>query len=154
MYLTTYFDYRIISSTIIKAVKTIANVPCIESSSSGAQPNYPFATFTVTSPHITNQHDAEGSQFELVLSLTYHDTSSINVLNIAKMTESFLGSEKSKKMFAEKGIVVVSIDGFSKRDNFISIDFERSAGFDVRLRVAETFVDDIDPIENIIIGGS
>lgn len=151
MLLTNYFDYRVITSSIIKAVKTITGLPCIESSSAGKQPPYPFATFTITNPQIINQHDAEGSQFEVVVSLTYHDSSSISVLNLAKMTESFFGSDKGRKLFNEKAIAVVRTENANKRDNFISIDFERSAGFDVRLRVAETFVDDIPNIDNIII---
>ena len=149
--MTTYFDYKIITSSLIKAVKQATGVVCIEGNSSAQQPPYPFATFTITSPRIVNQHDTEGSQFEVVVSLTYHDSSSISVLNLAKRCESFFGSHSGRTIFSEKNIVVVDIDNFDKRDNFISIDFERTAGFDVTLRVAETFVDDVPNIDNIII---
>lgn len=149
--MTTYFDYKIITSSLIKAVKQATGVVCIEGNSSAQQPAYPFATFTITSPHIVNQHDAEGSQFEVVVSLTYHDSSSISALNLAKRCESFFGSHNGRTIFSEKNVVVVDIDNFDKRDNFISIDFERAAGFDVTLRVAETFVDDVPNIDNIII---
>lgn len=149
--MTAYFDYKIITSSLIKAVKQATGVVCIEGNSSAQQPTYPFATFTITSPHIVNQHDAEGSQFEVVVSLTYHDSSSISVLNLAKRCESFFGSHTGRTIFSEKNVVVVDIDNFDKRDNFISIDFERTAGFDVTLRVAETFVDDVPNIDNIII---
>lgn len=149
--MTAYFDYKIITSSLIKAVKQATGVVCIEGNSSAQQPTYPFATFTITSPRIINQHDAEGSQFEVVVSLTYHDSSSISVLNLAKRCESFFGSHNGRTIFSEKNVVVVDIDNFDKRDNFISIDFERTAGFDVTLRVAETFVDDVPNIDNIII---
>lgn len=149
--MTTYFDYKIITSSLIKAVKQATGVVCIEGNSSAQQPTYPFATFTITSPRVVNQHDAEGSQFEVVVSLTYHDSSSISVLNLAKRCESFFGSHTGSTTFLEKNVVVVDIDNFDKRDNFISIDFERTAGFDVTLRVAETFVDDVPNIDNIII---
>lgn len=149
--MTTYFDYKIITSSLIKAVKQATGVVCIEGNSSAQQPAYPFATFTITSPRIVNQHDTEGSQFEVVVSLTYHDSSSISVLNLAKRCESFFGSHTGRTIFLEKNVVVVDIDNFDKRDNFISIDFERTAGFDVTLRVAETFVDDVPNIDNIII---
>lgn len=149
--MTTYFDYKIITSSLIKAVKQATGVVCIEGNSSAQQPAYPFATFTITSPRVVNQHDTEGSQFEVVVSLTYHDSSSISVLNLAKRCESFFGSHTGRTIFSEKNVVVVDIDNFDKRDNFISIDFERTAGFDVTLRVAETFVDDVPNIDNIII---
>lgn len=73
------------------------------------------------------------------------------MLNLAKRCESFFGSHNGRTIFSEKNVVVVDIDNFDKRDNFISIDFERTAGFDVTLRVAETFVDDVPGIDNIII---
>lgn len=149
--MTAYFDYKIITSSLIKAVKQATGVVCIEGNSRAQQPPYPFATFTITSPRVVNQHDAEGSQFEVVVSLTYHDSSSISVLNLAKRCESFFGSHNGRTIFSEKNVVVVDIDNFDKRDNFISIDFERTAGFDVTLRVAETFVDDVPSIDNIII---
>lgn len=152
--MSSYFKYVTITAPLIKAVKQATGCICIEHNSSGEQPAYPFATYSITSPEITNQHDKEGSQFEVALSLTFHDSSSINVLNIAKMCESFFDSQKGRAIFAERDVVLAYTENFERRDNFISIDYERLAGFDVRLRVAETFVDDIDTIENIKIGGN
>ncbi|WP_437178077.1 phage neck terminator protein [Heyndrickxia coagulans] len=50
---------------------------------------------------------------------------------------------------ADNGIALVDITGISSRDNFISIDYERTIGFDVRLLAKDTFTDDsVDTIQS------
>ena len=151
MHLVEYFDYKVITSSLIKAVKTLTSYPCIEANSTGEQPPYPFATFTITSPKITIQQDDDNAPFELTVSLTWHDTSSLSVLNLAKKCESFFKSSEGRSIFSEKNVVIVDVMDFDRRDNFISIEYERSAGFDILMRVQDPHVDDIDGIENILI---
>lgn len=152
--MTSYFDYKIITSSLIKAVKTLTGYPCIEANGTGDQPKYPFATFTITSPHIQIQQDEnQNAPFEAVVSFTWHDESSLSVLNLAKKCHSFFGSTKGRGIFAEKGVVIVGMTDFDKRDNFISIEYERSAGFDIMMRVRDVFVDDVDGIEKIELNG-
>lgn len=144
-----YFDYKIITSSLIKAVRTLTTYPCIEANSTGEQPTYPFATFTITSPKITIERDNDNAQFEMVVSLTWHDESSLSVLNLSKKCESYFKSSAGRQIFADKGVVVADVMGFDRRDNFISIEYERSAGFDITMRVLDTYTDDIAPIEQI-----
>lgn len=146
-----YFDYTVITSSLIKAVRTLTNYPCGEANSTGDQPPYPFATFTITSPKITIQHDDDNAPFELTVSLTWHDTSSLSVLNLAKKCESFFKSSAGRAVFAEKDVVIVNVTDFDRRDNFLSIEYERSAGFDVLMRVLDPYADEIEGMENIQI---
>lgn len=132
-------------------MRTLTNYPCVEANSTGDQPSYPFATFTITSPKITIQHDDDNAPFELTVSLTWHDTSSLSVLNLAKKCESFFKSSAGRAVFAEKGVVIVDVTDFDRRDNFLSIEYERSAGFDVLMRVQDPYADEIEGIENIQI---
>lgn len=147
--MTEYFDYKVITSSLIKAVRTLTGFPCIEANSTGDQPPYPFATFTITSPKITIQQDDNNAPFELTVSLTWHDTSSLSVLNLAKKCESFFKSAEGRAIFDEKNIVIVDVMDFDRRDNFISIEYERSAGFDILMRVHDPHVDDVEAIEQI-----
>lgn len=147
----SYFDYRIVTSSLIKAVRSLTTYPCIEANGTGEQPAYPFATFTITAPKITIQRDDDNAQFELTVSLTWHDQSSLSVLNLAKKCESFFKSSAGRALFAEKGVVIVDVMGFDRRDNFISIEYERMAGFDISMRVMDTHVDDVAGIESIKI---
>lgn len=146
-----YFDYKVITSSLIKAVRTLTNYPCIEANSTGDQPPYPFATFSITSPKITIQHDNDNAPFELTVSLTWHDTSSLSVLNLAKKCESYFKSSVGRALFAEKEVVIVDVTDFDRRDNFISIEYERSAGFDVLMRVQDPYSDAVTPIDQIEI---
>jgi len=151
--LANYFDYTVISSSLIKAVRLLTSYPCIEANGSGEQPPWPFATFTISTPKITIQQDDANAPFELVVSLTWHDQSSMSVLNLAKKCESYFKSADGRNLFAEKGIVLVDVMGFDRRDNFISINYERMAGFDIRMRVVDPHEENIIPIEKIEIGG-
>lgn len=151
--MVNYFDYKVVTSTLIKAVRTLTNLPCIEANGTGEQPAYPFATFTITSPKITIQHDDDNAPFELTVSLTWHDESSMSVLNLAKKCESFFKSTAGRAVFNEKGVVIVDVMGFDRRDNFISIEYERMAGFDISMRVVDPFADEIGNIEQIKVHG-
>lgn len=147
--MTEYFDYKVITSSLIKAVRTLTSFPCIEANSTGDQPPYPFATFTITSPKITIQQDDNNAPFELTVSLTWHDTSSLSVLNLAKKCESFFKSAEGRAIFDKKNIVIVDVMDFDRRDNFISIEYERSAGFDILMRVQDPHVDEVEAIKQI-----
>ncbi|MGG1481334.1 hypothetical protein ABE402_10550 [Bacillus smithii] len=148
------FDYTTVTSALIKAIKDGTGYPLIADNSAGNPPPYPYCSFTITSPKIDIERDYEGAIFELVVSLTWHGTSSVGVLNLAKKAESYLKSSQGRNALSDKGIVVVSTSGFTSRDNFISIDYERMAGFDVQLRVRDTYVDDVEPIEGFEINNN
>jgi hypothetical protein len=151
VHLSNDFDYTTVTSALIKAIKDGIGYPLIADNSAGDPPPYPYCSFTITSPKIDIERDYEGAIFELVVSLTWHGTSSVGVLNLAKKAESYLKSSQGRNALSDKGIVVVSTSGFTSRDNFISIDYERMAGFDVQLRVRDTYVDDVEPIESFEI---
>ncbi|MGG3677490.1 hypothetical protein ABEU95_12435 [Heyndrickxia faecalis] len=143
------FDYTVVTRALIKAIKDGTGYQLIEANSPGEQPEYPFCTFTITSPSIQIERYYEGALFEMVVSLTWHGTSSVGVLNLAKKSESYLRSDAGRKTLADNGIALVDITGISSRDNFISIDYERTIGFDVRLLAKDTFTDDsVDTIES------
>lgn len=150
----TDFDYTTISSALIKAIKEGTGYQLIQDNSPGEQPDYPFCTFTITSPQIDIERDDDNAPFEMVVSLTWHDTDSIGVLNLSKKALAYLKSSKGRATLGEKGIVLVSVTSSNPRDNFISIDYERMAGFDVQLRVLDTFVDDVEQIEDFQINNN
>lgn len=148
------FDYTTVTSALIKAIKDSTGYPLIAGNSSGEQPPYPFCTFTFTSPEIEIERFYEGALFEIVVSLTWHDTSQIGVLNLAKKSENYFRSTRGKKTLSDNGIAIADILNSSSRDNFISIDYERTAGFDLRLRVRDTFVDDVESIQGFKINNN
>jgi len=155
VHLSNDFDYTTVTSALIKAIKDGTGYPLIADNSAGNPPTYPYCSYTITSPKIDIERDYEGAIFELVVSLTWHGTSSsVGVLNLAKKAESYLKSSQGRSFLEKQGIVVVSTMNFSQRDNFISIDYERTAGFDVQLRVRDTYEDDVEPIEGFEINNN
>ncbi|EKT8900530.1 hypothetical protein CJ756_002942 [Listeria monocytogenes] len=149
---TAGYDYGKLVKTLINAVNELSGgLQLIESSSGGEQPEYPFCQYTITSPYIAISPDiVEGEQFEIVISLTWRALSGHQALNLANATNKYFRSQKGRFFMQENGgIVVVSVQNSGLRDTFISIEYERSAGIDLRLRVVDSYSSEIQEIDNI-----
>lgn len=151
------FDYRVqLVRPLVQFVQKELGCLLIESNSSGKQPDYPFLTYTITSPFIKiGFEDAEDEPFEAVISLTVHDDSSLDALNLATKLRKSFTTEKSLRKFGNLDIVIVTMTPSAPRDTMITIDYERLAGFDLRVRLRDSFEDDsTEPLENITLGGN
>ncbi|MBC9789538.1 hypothetical protein GLO25_14125 [Carnobacterium maltaromaticum] len=147
---TGKYDYKHLADTLINVVASTSNLKMIESNSSGPQPDYPFWTYTIISPYLSITSDiVTGEQFEVVISLTCHAMSSLEVLNQAMNLNKDFRSFEILNYLKQTGITLVELSNTTKRDNFISIDYERLSGFDMRLRVRDSYVDDVEMIDNI-----
>lgn len=146
------YDYRVFIDKIAKVVKDASGgKPLIESNSAGKQPPFPFCTYTITSPYISITQDVlEEEEFEMVVSFTWHGESGLDMLNLAAQTNKYLRSAACSEYLTKHQIVVVQVSNSGKRDNFLTVDYERMAGFDVRFRVKDTYADGTkDTIEQI-----
>lgn len=151
------YDYRVqLIRPLIAHVKEAIDCNLIEANASGPQPSLPFATYTIIDPFISIQfEDSENEPFESVISITLHDDSSLDVLNLATKLRKSFTAETSLRKFRALGIVIVSMEPTASRDNLITIDYERLAGFDLRVRVRDSYQDDTkEPITNINLGGN
>lgn len=116
--------------------------PLIERSSIGDMPDYPFCTYQITSPYIPITSDVvDNEQFELVVSFTWHGQSALDMLDLAMKTNKYFRSAEGTETLKEKNIVVSQVSNYGSRDNFITIDYERSSGLDVRFRVSDNYAD-------------
>lgn len=148
------FDYRVFINGLAAAVKERFGLILIESNSGGDQPDYPFLTYTITSPYLPVTTDiTDDEQFEMVVSFTYHSRSSLDALNATGSINKFFRSMSTRVDLAKRNIVIVSVSNAGSRDNLISVEYERVAGFDVRFRVKDTYSDTegIDTINNVEI---
>lgn len=131
----------------------------IQAESSGKQPLYPFVAIKKTligegiGQPVTSLEDVIQTMeqdIELVLSITTHAST---------IEESETLSLKARAYFLGKGtielsdhyITVVDALAITNRDVFLNIDYERSSGFDVRLRVRGQESYEIDVIEKVTI---
>ncbi|MCO7127814.1 hypothetical protein NIE88_18875 [Sporolactobacillus shoreicorticis] len=139
-------DYTAINTALISAIKSKLNYSVIVANSSGTQPAYPFCTFTVITPYLpigAGELTANSltEHVEIVISFTWHTKSHSEALNLAMQTATLFKLTSVRQMLSDQGIVAVSTTNSSSRDTFLTVDTERSAGFDLRIRVANVVQD-------------
>lgn len=143
-------DYTSALKTVITFVETTTGAKVILENQSAVQPPYPFCTYSIPSPYLPKRTDYVGDQMgeviEFVVSLTWHSKSNVEALSLASQTATSLKTLGGRQTLGDAGLTMVSIDGFTNRDTFITIDTERRYGFDVRFR---TYASNIRPLEDI-----
>lgn len=126
----------------------------VEQASTEKQPKYPFATYTIINPYLNAKTFKSGGdqteEVEIVISYTWLSEDSFEALSLAQKMATMLKGTSTRQALRDKGIVVVRIDGFGSRDNFITIEVERRVGFDLRLRVRHTEIDNYESVETVI----
>ncbi|MCI3027689.1 hypothetical protein LMF32_00875 [Desemzia sp. C1] len=134
------FNYRKFIDKIAMLLKVNFQLSLIESNSIGEQLDFPFITYTITSPYIaTTQDIVDNETFEMVVSFTLHTRSTLDALNTSGSINKWFRSDNTRLVLAKEGVVVVKVTNSGSRDNFVSVDYERMAGFDVRFRVTDQY---------------
>ncbi|EPF4505832.1 phage neck terminator protein [Enterococcus faecalis] len=148
--MTESYNYGLLANKLIEVVQKGTGCQLIEGGTAGPQPDKPFFSYEVISPYIPVTIDVTDNEvFELVVSIKCHTDSSIQALNLSEQLRKHLNGFSVKVDLQNSKIALVSTTQSKKRDNFISIDYERLAGFDARFRVQDSYVDNAVIIENI-----
>lgn len=131
----------------------------IQAETTGQQPPYPFIAIKQTSPAIGVGQPAlftgNGTQtieqdYEMVLSLTAYSDAIESATDLAnKARNYFLG--KGTVELSDAYIAIVDVLPATNRDVFLTIEYERRIGFDIRLRVRDTETYNIDVIEKVTV---
>jgi len=147
------YDYRHLANVLAEAVESATDCKLIESNSLGKQLTYPFCTYTFTSPYIAITKDiVEEELFEATISLTWRTESSLDVLNLANKANKYFRSFAGRESLRSKGVVIVSVGATGPRDTLFTLDYERTAGLDLRLRLKDSFIDEtIENIDSVIV---
>ncbi|QBO37278.1 hypothetical protein EQG49_12815 [Periweissella cryptocerci] len=138
------FDYVSLIKTLRGIVKQFTGYQLIERESAGSPEHYPFFSYSFLNDHIdvTSDRTADGT-FELVLSITCLDDDSLRVKTEANRLRAVFESYQVHELLAKRAVSVVDItssgsrNAFKGLDDYYSINYERRAGFDMRLRVEE-----------------
>lgn len=143
-------DYPVLRSAIVSRIKSALGIPVILGDQTGKLPPYPFVTYKMTSPYLeTSQHGTEGVEdtedgikrtrkkhVEVVFSFTAHSKNSDEAYQKCyEIVEYF--DFAGRDSLRESGIVVVGLSNVQSRDVFLTIDYERRVGLDVRFRVID-----------------
>lgn len=148
-------DYKNILTRIHRLVRAeLSEKPIVEQATTEEYPAYPFATYTITSPYLNARRFLSGGvlteEIEMVISYTWLSTDSFETTQLAQRMVTLLNKTKSRQILNDSGIVIVRMEGFGSRDNFISIETERRTGFDLRIRVSHAVENDYDNIQTVI----
>ncbi|MGE7880148.1 phage neck terminator protein [Peribacillus muralis] len=150
-------DYESILKAVNAEIRKETNCIPKEQEAASKQPKYPFFTYSIISPYLNAKVFREGNvqieEVEIVISFTFYSLKSFEVMSLAQRSATMLKSTATRQILYDKGVTVVRIDDLNKRDNFISIQTERRAGFDLRIRIRHSETKSFDHIETITIGG-
>ena len=154
--------HEIVRNALVKGLHDYMNMLVIQTSTIGDMPKYPFISYTVTSPYLRLGQDEEYNEkvnssyqnrhvlhYERVFSFTITAKDEDTAMDKCMQAMRYFRNDGVLEL-KDKGIAIVEISNVQARDNFITIDYDRRYGFDVRIRLADEEVrETTDIIEQI-----
>lgn len=142
-------NHEVVRNAIISGLHDYMGMLVIQASSIGDMPKYPFITYTVTSPYLRLGYDEEYTEqvnsniqnrhvlhYERVFSFTIVAKEEDVAMDTCMKAVRYFRNDGVLAL-KDKDIVVAEITNVTARDNFITIDYDRRYGFDVRIRLAD-----------------
>lgn len=142
-------NHEIVRNALVKGLHDYMDLLVIQSSTIGDMPKYPFITYTVTSPYLHLGVDEEYTEqvnstyqnrhvlhYERVFSFTIVARDEDVAMDTCMKAIRYFRNDGVLEL-KDKGIAIVEITNVTARDNFITIDYDRRYGFDVRIRLAD-----------------
>lgn len=146
-------DYEAIKRTVIGHIKTNTGHEVVLQAGNAPQPEYPFCSYTVTSPYLPVSKAEDGDTYvedvEMVFSLTWHSRNATEAQNLAHQTAMLFKMRAHRQRLGDAGLTIVRLEGFQNRDTFLTIDNERRVGLDVRFRIRNSETAAIEDFDNV-----
>ena len=155
--------HEVVRNALIKGLYDYMNMLVIQSSTIGDRPKYPLITYTVTSPYLRLGQDEEYIEevnstiqnrhvlhYERVFSFTIASRDEDEAMDLCMKAIQYFRNDGVLEL-KDKGIVIVEISNVTARDNFITIDYDRRYGFDVRIRLADEEIRETSEIIETIL---
>lgn len=151
-------DTEHLRSVVIKGLKEYIGVPVIRSNQNAEPPDYPYASYTITTPESAN-NGTYGVYDDGVDRLPVTQTWSITVQS-DQFEESVTLASKAREWLQHTGtlylndnnVIVQSVTNITNRDNMISVEYEYKNGFDVVFWLMDEVEMTVEEIESISIG--
>ena len=149
------FDYSKLNKQFSSIAMDHLGMTLIEANGGGKQPEGTFISFDIISPYIPIDEYFDVTQeeaFEAVVSFTLFDISKTNALFAAQAWRKTLNQFDVDIQLRHQGIIVADIMPTNVRSIPEQVFDKHMVGFDVRLRLQETYTDNtIDPIDDVEI---
>lgn len=129
-------DYKKLRCIIVDLLKEHTGVEVVLANQTAHQPEYPYISFTITSPMIANNgtygrysDGYDRKSVKQIWSITAQAETTDKAAIIAQKAFDFF--DHFREVLAENQIVVVRLGNITNRDNFLTINYEYRCGFDV-----------------------
>lgn len=147
------FDYSKLNKVFSSIAADQLDLVLTEANGGGHQPKGTFISFDIISPYIPIDEYFDVTQkeaFEAVVSFTLFDISKTNALFAAQAWRKTLTQFDVDIQLRQQGIIIAEIIPTNIRSIPEQVFNKHMVGFDVRLRLQETYTDDtIDPINDV-----
>lgn len=140
--MATSYDYFILYKTFSRLIKSRLNLVMIELNGNGKPPEAPFVAFDIISPKIPLNFLEDDRAFECVVSFTVYAKKKLEALQLSNLLRSIIAERESQDIFDKNNIVLVERMPIQARYVEETNNYAYMYGFDMRLRLWETFVDE------------
>lgn len=150
-------DIESIRSAIVRNLKATTGIQTIIAEQSSNQPDYPFIAVKMTllgqkvggsAQYMDGLEQVTEQDIEMVMSVSsYSDDMDESINNSYKALQFF--EVDGVELLQDHNIAVVQTTDITNRDTFISIEYERRTGFDVRIRTRAQVTKEIEVIETV-----
>jgi len=149
------FDYSKLNKVFSSIARDHLDLVLTEANGGGKQPEGTFISFDIISPYIPIDEFFDVTQeeaFETVVSFTLFDISKTNALFAAQALRKTLTQFDVDIQLRQQGIIIAEIMPTNIRSIPEQVFDKHMVGFDVRLRLQETYTDGtIDSISDVEI---
>lgn len=149
MELQTSYDYKTLYEMFSNLIESHMGLTMIELNSNGRPPAAPYVAFDIISPYIPLNALEDDKTFEAVVSFTVYSQSKVQALNLADRCRQLLGTQTTDDVCQIANAVIVERMPTQIRNSLETTAVAYMVGFDTRLRLRETFADNVDPILDI-----
>ena len=140
----TSYDYSILYKTFSQLIKDRLNLIMIELNGNGKPPEAPFVAFDIISPKIPLNFLEDSNAFECVVSFTVYAKRKLDALQLSNTLRSMMGDTETKDILDKNTIVMVERMPIQARYVEETNTYAYMFGFDMKLRLFETYVDKHD----------
>ena len=140
--MATSYDYSILYKTFSRLIKSRLNLVMIELYGNGKPPEPPFVAFDIVAPKIPTNYLEDDRTFEAVVSFTIYAKTKLQALNYCNQLRAVLGDLASRDIYEDNDIVMIERMQVQPRYVEESNNYAFMFGFDMRLRLWETYIDE------------
>lgn len=149
--MTDTYDYRELIRPLIAVLKDKTGAKVYESSFEGRQSKDPFLTYEPVTPYIPLSVDVVDDEiWECTWSIDAVADDMIKAMSLAQKALKVLRTQEASLTFEDVGIYLVEEGQAERRDiPYIEGVQKHRVGFDIRIRVQDSFKDDVQTIDSI-----